>query len=93
MLGVCGTEDFIGPYLFENEDGATITVNGNTYRIMITNFFFVPTLHGIAIHNVWFYLNGGTCYTSHAAIDLLHQRFDGGLIRSDTAGLFSVSRH
>lgn len=69
----------IGPYFFQNEDGATITVNGDTYRTMITDFF-VPALHGIDVNDVWFQQDGATCHTSHATIDLLRQTFDGRLI-------------
>ena len=54
----------ICPYFCENKDGATITVNEDTYRTMITNFF-VPTIH---------------FYTSHGTIVLLSQTFDGRLI-------------
>ena len=43
----------IGPYFFEDEGGATVTVNGDTYRTMITDFF-MPTLDGIdAVHIMW----------------------------------------
>ena len=69
----------IGPYFFEDEGGATITVNGDTYRTMITDFF-VPALDGIDMDNVWFQQDDATCHTPHATIDLLRETFDGGLI-------------
>ena len=43
----------IGTYFFENEDSATITVNGDTYRTMIT-VFFLFAFHGIVMNDVWF---------------------------------------
>ncbi|GFX57087.1 putative DD41D transposase [Trichonephila clavipes] len=30
----------IGPYFFKNDEGHNVTVNGDWYRAMITNFFF-----------------------------------------------------
>ena len=33
------SEDIVGPYFFKNENNATITINGDTYRIIIYNFF------------------------------------------------------
>ncbi|GFU18313.1 transposable element Tc3 transposase [Trichonephila clavipes] len=29
----------IGPYFFKNDEGRNVTVNGDRYRAMITNFF------------------------------------------------------
>ncbi|GFT15901.1 hypothetical protein TNCV_3314831 [Trichonephila clavipes] len=29
----------IGPYFFKNDEGHNVTVNGDRYRAMITNFF------------------------------------------------------
>ena len=69
----------IGLYFFEDEGEATVTVNGDTYRTMITDFF-VPALDGIDVDNVWFQQDGATCHTSHATIDLLRETFDGRLI-------------
>ncbi|GFW13887.1 uncharacterized protein TNCV_4700221 [Trichonephila clavipes] len=36
--------EIIGPYLFKNDEGHNITVNGDRYRAMITNFF-IPELN------------------------------------------------
>ena len=44
------------------------------------NRFFVTALHGIKVNDVWYQQDGATCHTTHAAIDLLRQTFDGGLI-------------
>ena len=46
---------------------------------MITDFFLL-TLDGIDVDNVWFQQDGATCHTSHATIDLLRKTFDGRLI-------------
>ncbi|GFV75995.1 hypothetical protein TNCV_1455921 [Trichonephila clavipes] len=34
----------IGPYFFKNDEGYNVTVNGDLYRAMITNFF-IPELN------------------------------------------------
>ena len=44
----------MGPYFLQNKDGATITVIGGIYRIMIIDFFFVAALHGIDMYDFWF---------------------------------------
>ena len=42
---------------FKNEEGATITANADTYR-MITDFF-VLSLHGIHVNDFWFQQDDG----------------------------------
>ena len=42
----------IGPY----DDGATITVHGDTHRSIIT-YFYVPALY---VNDVWFQQDGAT---------------------------------
>lgn len=64
----------IGPYFFENEAGAAITVNGERYRSMITNFFW-PKLDDMDTDDMWFQQDGATCHTAHATMDILHERF------------------
>ena len=70
-------EGITGPYSFKN--GATITINGDIYHMMVTDFF-VPALRNIEMNIVWFHQDDATCYTTHATIHLLHQTFDGHLI-------------
>ncbi|GFU31232.1 hypothetical protein TNCV_1742251 [Trichonephila clavipes] len=43
----------IGPYFFKNDEGHNVTVNGDRYRAMITNFF-IPELnnHDVENHDV-----------------------------------------
>ncbi|GFU92213.1 uncharacterized protein TNCV_1509381 [Trichonephila clavipes] len=38
------TGGIIGPYFFKNDEGHNVTVNGDRYRAMITNFF-IPELN------------------------------------------------
>ncbi|EFN75581.1 hypothetical protein EAI_08637, partial [Harpegnathos saltator] len=68
----------IGPYFFENDVGEAITVNGERYRTMITNFFW-PKLNDMDV-DMWFQQDGATCHTADATVDILHERFEGMVI-------------
>ncbi|GFY23579.1 putative DD41D transposase [Trichonephila clavipes] len=39
VWGVLWAGGIIGPYFFKNDEGHNVTVNGDRYRTMITNFF------------------------------------------------------
>ncbi|GFV09214.1 putative transposable element [Trichonephila clavipes] len=69
----------IGPYFFKNDEGHNVTVNGDRYRAMITNFF-IPELNNLDVQELWFQQDGATCHTARATIDLLKERFDDRLI-------------
>ncbi|GFU64251.1 DUF4817 domain-containing protein [Trichonephila clavipes] len=69
----------IGPYFFKNDEGHNVTVNGDRYRAMITNFF-IPELNNHDIQGLWFQQNGATCHTARATIDLLKDTFGDRLI-------------
>ncbi|GFU75578.1 uncharacterized protein TNCV_2862931 [Trichonephila clavipes] len=71
----------IGPYIFKNDEGHNVTVNGDRYRAMITNFF-IPELNNHDVQELWFQQDGATCHTARATIDLL----------SDTLGDRLISR-
>ena len=49
----------IGPYFFENEAGATVSVNGLRYRTMI-NEFLLPELEYVDVDDVYFQQDGVT---------------------------------
>ncbi|GFY09601.1 DUF4817 domain-containing protein [Trichonephila clavipes] len=55
---------------FKNDDGHNVTVNGDRYRAMITNFF-IPELNNHDVQELWFQQDGATCHTSLATINLL----------------------
>ncbi|GFU68986.1 uncharacterized protein TNCV_3398731 [Trichonephila clavipes] len=59
----------IGPYFFKNDEGHNVTVNGDRYRAMITNFF-IPELKNDDVQELWFQQDGATCHTARATIDL-----------------------
>ncbi|GFY09495.1 DUF4817 domain-containing protein [Trichonephila clavipes] len=69
----------IGPYFFKNDEGHNITVNGDRYRAMITNFF-ITELNNYDVQELWFQQDGATCHTARATIDLLKDTFDDRLI-------------
>ncbi|GFW34328.1 DUF4817 domain-containing protein [Trichonephila clavipes] len=68
----------IGPY-FKNDKGHNVTVNGDRYRAMITNFF-IPELNNNDVQELWFQQDGATCHTARATIDLLKDTFGDRLI-------------
>ncbi|GFV35258.1 uncharacterized protein TNCV_620541 [Trichonephila clavipes] len=69
----------IGPYFFKNDEGHNVTVNGDPYRAMITNFF-IPELNNHDVLELWFQQDGATCHTARATIDLLKDTFGDRLI-------------
>ncbi|GFT83134.1 uncharacterized protein TNCV_629571 [Trichonephila clavipes] len=69
----------IGPYFFKNDEGHNVTVNGEPYRAMITNFF-IPELNNHDVQELWFQQDGATCHTARATINLLKDTFGDRLI-------------
>ncbi|GFT04912.1 uncharacterized protein TNCV_4712811 [Trichonephila clavipes] len=69
----------IGPYFFKNDEGHNVTVNGDRYRAMITNFF-IPELNNHDVQELWYQQDGTTCHTARATIDLLKDTFGDRLI-------------
>ncbi|GFW99504.1 putative transposable element [Trichonephila clavipes] len=69
----------IGPYFFKNDEGHNVTVNGDRYRAMNTNFF-IPRLNNHDVQELWFQQDGVTCHTARATIDLLKDTFGDRLI-------------
>ncbi|GFX14367.1 uncharacterized protein TNCV_1768611 [Trichonephila clavipes] len=62
-----------------NDEDHNVTVNGDRYRAMITNFF-IPELNNHDVHELWFQQDGATCHTARATIDLLKDTFGDRLI-------------
>ncbi|GFX42473.1 uncharacterized protein TNCV_1520371 [Trichonephila clavipes] len=69
----------IGPYFFKNDEGHNVTVKGDRYRAMITNFF-IPELNNHDVQELWFQKDGATCHTARATIDLLKDTLGDRLI-------------
>ncbi|GFT53633.1 transposable element Tcb2 transposase [Trichonephila clavipes] len=64
---------------FKNDEGHNVTVNGDRYRAMITNFF-IPELNNQDVQELWFQQDGATSHTARATIDLLKDTFGDRLI-------------
>ncbi|GFW88535.1 transposable element Tcb2 transposase [Trichonephila clavipes] len=64
---------------FKNDEGHNVTVNGDRYRAMITNFF-IPELNNHDVQELWFQQDGATCHTDRATIDLMKDTFGDRLI-------------
>ena len=62
----------IGPYFFENEAGNALTVNGLSYRNMITEFLW-SKLDGMD-------MDGATFHTARETTELLREKFHGRVI-------------
>ncbi|GFU67637.1 transposable element Tc3 transposase [Trichonephila clavipes] len=71
--------EIIGPYFFKNDEGHNVTVNGDRYRAMITNFF-IPELNNHDVQELWFQQDDATCHTARATIHLLKNTFGERLI-------------
>ncbi|GFV48135.1 uncharacterized protein TNCV_3554141 [Trichonephila clavipes] len=56
-----------------------VTVNGDRYRALITNFF-IPELNNHDVQELWFQQDGATCHTARATINLLKDTFGDHLI-------------
>ncbi|GFS75632.1 DUF4817 domain-containing protein [Trichonephila clavipes] len=68
-----------GPYFFKNDEGHNVTVNGDRYRALITNFF-IPELNNHDVQELWFQQDDATCHTARATITLLKDTIGDRLI-------------
>ncbi|GFY14012.1 putative DD41D transposase [Trichonephila clavipes] len=64
----------IGPYFIKNDESHNVTVNGDRYRAMITNFF-IPELNNHDAQELWFLQDGATYHTARATTDLFKDTF------------------
>lgn len=71
----------IGPFFFEDEQGAAVTVTAERYNHMLTNFF-IPELQrlGLISKQLWMQQDGATSHTAHLPMATLRQHFPGRLI-------------
>ena len=64
----------IGPYFFKDAANRNVTVNGERYREMISNFF-LPKMQELDLHDMCFQQDGATCHTARITMDLLRGEF------------------
>ena len=69
----------IGPYFFENEAGAAVSVNGLRYRTIINEFLW-PELEDMDVDDVYFQQDGATCHTSGETFGPIREKFPGRVI-------------
>ena len=69
----------IGPFFFQNDQGATVTVNGERYRATLNEFLF-PNVEENDMDDVWFQQDGATCHTANVTIELLGTVFENRII-------------
>ena len=60
--------------IFLRKWGNAVTVNGERYRAMLTNFLW-PKIDAMNVDDLWFQQDGATCHTSRLTIDLLRIPF------------------
>ena len=60
-------------WLFENEQGEAVTVNGDRYRAMLNEFLF-KQIEEQDIGNIWFQQDGAICHIAEATLDVLRPR-------------------
>jgi len=74
----CGIASFgvLGPYFFEDNEGAAVTVTSEYYVAMLHNFC-EPELRrrGIDLSSVWFRQDGATAHTARASMCVLREMF------------------
>ena len=77
----CGflSRGIIGPFIFENKQGETVTVNGDRYRPKLNEFLFTKVAEE-DIANIWFQQDGATCHTAEATLDVLSPVFEDRII-------------
>lgn len=69
----------IGPYFFKNDAGENVTVNGDRYRAMITDYL-MPEIEARDLGDIWYQQDGATSHTSHESMDLLREHFGEQII-------------
>ena len=77
----CGfsSRDIIGPFFFENKQGAAVRVNGDHYRAMLNEFLFTK-IEEEDIGNIWFQQDGAIGHTAEATVDVLRPVFEDRII-------------
>ena len=73
----------IGPFLFENEQGEAVTVNGDRYRATLNEFLFTKIEEEV-IGNIWFQQDVATCHPAEATLDVLRIVFEDRFISRRT---------
>ena len=62
------------PYFLRDDQDRHVTVNGNRYLSLITEYF-LPQLDDMDLKDMWFQQDGTTSLTANVAINLLETKF------------------
>jgi hypothetical protein len=79
----CGIASFVvlGPYFFEGNEGAAVTVTSDRYVEMLRNFCERELRRrGIDLSSVWLQQDGATAHTARASMSVLQQIFSQHVI-------------
>ena len=68
-----------GLFFLENDQGETVTVNGDRYWAMLNEFMFTK-IEGEDIGNIWLQQDDATCHTAEATLDVLRPVFQYRII-------------
>jgi len=74
----CGIASFgvLGPYFFEENEGAAVTVTSERYVAMLRNFCEPELLRrGTDLSSVWLQQDGATAHTGRASMSVLGEMF------------------
>ena len=71
-FGLCAG-GVIGPYFFPDDQDRYVTVNGNRYRSMKTEYFW-PQWDDMDLEDMWFQQHGATSHTANVTINLLETK-------------------
>ena len=69
----------MGHFIFHNEQGEAVTVNGDRYRAMLNKFLFTK-IEEEDIGHIWFQQNGSTCHTAKVTLEVLRPDFEDRII-------------
>ena len=77
----CGfwSRGIIGAFVFVNEQGEAVTVNGDRYRAMLNEFLLIK-IEEKDIGNIWIQQDGATYHTAEATLDVLRPVFEDRII-------------
>lgn len=73
----------IGPYFFEDDNGASVTTNGERYREMLEMFVW-SEIEGMDVSDIWFQQDGARPHTSDETIGVLRAQFGPRVISART---------
>ncbi|CAK9826872.1 hypothetical protein ANTRET_LOCUS4642 [Anthophora retusa] len=76
------SQQIIGPYFFEDNNGNAVSVTGERYRHMLENFLR-PAIDDN--EEMWFQQNGATAHTVRSTMDTLRGIFDERIISRNSA--------